>query len=184
MISKINTPSFKAKFSNDAETVSILKDRYNNSQLETKIMIDLLKNSKTNDVVSLSHWDGKPYYTNGNNLLIECKNSKGEHVSGKATHMGHLFKTLLNLKLSDNTTIGKELSKITKRNPVEDKYYTEVTMNLAKQYEKDAGLDKYTQAIIDKNAEICDLEIEIENIKKKKERASQEFIEKYIDENV
>ena len=39
-------------------------------------------------------------------------------------------------------------------------------------------------AKIDKNAEICDLEIEIENIKKKKERASQEFIEKYIDENV
>lgn len=184
MISKINTPSFKAKFSNDAETVSILKSRYNNSPLETKIMIDLLKNSKTDDVVSLSHIDGKPYYTNGNNLLIECKNSNGEHVSGKATHMGHLFRTFLNLRLSDNTTLYKELSKITKRNPVEDKFYTEVTMNLAKQYEKDAGLGKYTQAIKNKFAEIYKLEKEIAQIKKEKTLASQEFIEKYIDENV
>ena len=50
-------PNFKAKFSNDRQTVGILKKLAKKKPIETILSIDLLKNAGTNDIISLRSFE-------------------------------------------------------------------------------------------------------------------------------
>lgn len=103
--------NFKAKFSNDPQTVSILKKIAKKKPKEVVLAIDLLKEAGTNDIIALRHFD------NGKIGSIDIINKANEHFGpiSSTTHgvsYYNLFEGLQNTWLSNYTRVSSAMSKI------------------------------------------------------------------------
>ena len=173
-----NTMPFMAKFSNDPETKRYLKRYAQDHNVQTKIMIDLLKASKTDDVISIEK-DGLGEYSRVVIINTAANGEKKAHVMG---HVKYLYDLILKVRLSDNTRVAASMKKISKMPNARKREDMEIALN--QKYNTSAKLTKYDKAIMKTTQRIHELEDKMNNLYYQKENASQEYIAKYIDENV
>lgn len=103
-------PSFKAKFSNDVQTIGILKKLAKKKPIETILAIDLLKEAGTNDIISLKS------FATGSVRGIKIINDKFYQQSpagGKVeTDYHKFFDGIQKVFLSNGKYVGSATSKI------------------------------------------------------------------------
>ena len=173
-----NTTPFMARFSNDPETKRYLKRYAQDHNVQTKIMIDLLKASKTDDVVSIEK-DGLGEYSRIQIINTAANGQKKAHLTG---HVKDLYDMVLKVRLSDNTRVADSMKKISKMPTARKREEMEIA--LSHKYNTSAKLAKYDKAITKTTQRIHELDDKINNLYNQKENASQEYIAKYIDANV
>ena len=173
-----STMPFMAKFSNDPETKRYLKRYAQNHDVQTKIMIDLLKASKTDDVISIEK-DGIGEYSR---VMIINRAANGEKKAHVMCHIKYLYDSVLKIRLSDNTRVADTMKKISKMPNARKREEMEIA--LSHKYHTSAKLAKYDKAIMKTTQRIHELDDKINNLYNQKENASQEYIAKYIDANV
>lgn len=177
-INTYNTMPFMARFSNDPETKRYLKRYAQDHNVQTKIMIDLLKASKTDDVVSIEK-DGLGEYSRIQIINTAANGQKKAHLTG---HVKDLYDMVLKVRLSDNTRVADSMKKISKMPNARKREEMEIA--LSHKYNTSAKLAKYDKAIMKTTQRIHELDDKISNLYDQKENASQKYIAKYIDENV
>ena len=170
--------SFKAKFSNDETTVSILKRSATFAPQNTKMMVDLLKTAEVGDVVSLStHKKNDSYF-----FRAENRNSSGKLISVTDGHNRALFRMILNVKLSNGKRVSSYLPQLTGMPLNTNREIMEHV--LKNRFDDEANLSFYNKQISEKTKKIREIEKEITELQENKANASGRFVVNYIDENV
>ena len=149
-------PNFKAKFSNDRQTVGILKKIAKKNPIETILSIDLLKNAGTNDIISLKSFE------TGSIRGIEIINKTLNHprLSMVESNYRDFFKDIQKVWLSNRTYVETAMTKIKK---VE--YFSD-------------------QRIIQKQIELKNLQNELKRLETEKLEKDTKLAIQYIDSNV
>ena len=175
---KFGVSSFKARFSNDDATISILKRSAAVDPQNTKMMVDLLKTAEVGDVVSLStHKKSDSYF-----FRAEDRNSSGKLISVTDGHNRALFRMILNVKLSNGKKVSSYLPMLSGM-PL--KTNREVMEHVLKnRFDDEANLSLYNKQISEKIKKIREIEKEITDFRENKAYASKCFVMNYIDENV
>lgn len=104
------TPSFKAKFANDVQTVGILKKLAKKQPIETILSIDLLKEAGTNDIISLKNPEIRRL------PIIKIINETLYPTLGSEVKINYrdFFYGIQRVFLSNNTYAGSAIFKIKK----------------------------------------------------------------------
>lgn len=175
-----NQKSFTAKFSNDEQTVNILKKQAKDRPMVTKLVIDTLKEAGTNDIVSL-----KSYKNHGRNTIVITNESIdliNPLLDGREECSEYkLFGGIQNLLLSNGKYVSSAMAKLARLPEHTSKRV--LNERLLKDY-----IDKcntpFDKLILKKEKEIENLKNEILELQTKKYEYNVEHISKYIDENV
>lgn len=151
-------PNFKAKFSNDRQTVGILKKLAKKKPIETILSIDLLKNAGTNDIISLRSYETGSI--RGIKIINETLYKNSPLTSRVRSTYGNFFEDIQRVFLSNRTYVNSAIPKIKK---VED--FTE-------------------QKIVQKQIELKNLQNELKRLKAEKLENDTKVAIKYINNNV
>ena len=154
----LTRPNFKAKFSNDRQTVGILKKLANKKPIETILSIDLLKNAGTNDIISLRSFETGSI--RGIKIINETISQECPIHSSVESNYRDFFDGIQRVLLSNKTYPESAISKIKK---VED--FTE-------------------QKIVQKQIELKNLQNELKRLETEKLENDTKLAIKYIDSNV
>ena len=153
-----SSPNFKAKFSNDRQTVGILKKLAKKKPIETILSIDLLKNAGTNDIISLKSFETGSI--RGIKIINETLYPNSPLASRVKSTYHNFFNDIEMVFLSNRTYVRSAIPKIKN---VQD--FTD-------------------QKIVQKQIELKNLQDELKKLEAEKLENDTKLAIKYIDSNV